>query len=146
MEQPPTPNALSQGRSPPKDKTAARLMKKLPTPQELVSHYESQGLDSQEASIKVIEDLQNALFRVISSGRGRKDKFMAETSRKIDATNSRLAVLDMKMDSKPGYGETLAIGVASGLTLRGIASVMPHVLGALGQIWSSVRSATKSSP
>lgn len=71
---------------------------------------------------------------------------MAETSRKIDATNSRLAVLDMKMDSKPGYGETFAIGVASGLTLRGIGSVMPHVLGALGQIWSSVRSATKSSP
>lgn len=142
MEQPPTPkNAL------PKEKSSGNNQrKKLPTPGELVSHYESQGLDSNEASIKVIEDLQNALFRVISSGRGRKDKFMAETSRKIDATNSRLAILDMKVDSKPGYGETFAIGIASGVALKGIGSVMPHVLGALGQIWNSVRSATKSSP
>lgn len=138
MEQP--PDAL------PKDKTSGNQRRKLPTPRELVSHYESQGLDSQEASFKVIEDLQNALFRVISSGRGRKDKFMAETSRKIDATNSRLAVLDMKVDSKPGYGETFVIGIASGVAFKGIGSIMPHVLGALGQIWNSVRSATKSSP
>ncbi|GMY38282.1 Ribosomal-like protein, putative [Fagus crenata] len=142
MEKPATPNAL------PQDKTSStqNQKRKLPSPQELITHYESQGLDSQQASIKVIEDLQNALFRVITSGRGKKDKFMAETSRKIDAANTRLAVLDMKVDSKPGFGETFAIGVASGVTLKGIGSVMPHVLRALGQIWNSVKTATKTSP
>ncbi|KAG2728412.1 hypothetical protein I3843_01G199800 [Carya illinoinensis] len=149
MEQPSTPMAFSQSSSsssPLQGKDAASQKRKLPTPQELISHYESQGLDPQEASTKVIEDLQNALYRVISSGRGRKDKLMADTLRKVDAANSRLAILDMKVDSKPGYGEAFAIGVASGVTLQGIGSVMPHILGGLGQIWGSVRSVTKSSP
>src|SRR5574337_1068296 len=87
--------------------------RKPPSPQELISHYESQGLTSHDASIKVIEDLQNALFRIISSGRGKKDKLLVETSRKIDATNNRLAILDLKLDSKPGYAETFALGLAS---------------------------------
>ncbi|KAG6668940.1 hypothetical protein CIPAW_01G207600 [Carya illinoinensis] len=99
MEQPSTPMAFSQSSSsssPLQGKDAASQKRKLPTPQELISHYESQGLDPQEASTKVIEDLQNALYRVISSGRGRKDKLMADTLRKVDAANSRLAILDMK--------------------------------------------------
>ncbi|KAK9097690.1 hypothetical protein Syun_024735 [Stephania yunnanensis] len=87
-----------------------------------------------DASIKVIEDLQNVLYRVVSSGRGKKDKFMGETSRKLDTANTRLAILELKLDSKPGYGETLAIGVAAGALLRGAGSVLPHVLGAIGQM------------
>ena len=71
---------------------------------------------------------------------------MIETSKKIDATNTRLAVLDMKVDSKPGFGETFAIGVASGVTLKGIGSVMPHVLEGLAQIWKSFWNVNKSSP
>ena len=86
MEKPATPNAL------PQDKNSSTQKRKLLSAQELISQYESQGLDSQQASIKVIEELQNALFRVISSGRNRKDKLMIETSKKIDATNTRLAV------------------------------------------------------
>ncbi|XP_048428439.1 uncharacterized protein LOC125471763 [Pyrus x bretschneideri] len=116
---------------------------KLPTAQELISHYESQGLDSQEASLKVICDLQTALYRVISSGRGRKDKILAETSRKIDSTNNSLAILNMKVDSKPGFGEAFGIGVASGVTLKGIETVLPHVIRGFGEIWNTVRSATK---
>ncbi|RYR44143.1 hypothetical protein Ahy_A08g040527 isoform B [Arachis hypogaea] len=103
-------------------------------------------MDAQEASIKVIEDLQRALFGVISSGRGKKDKLLIDSSRKMDAVNGRLAVLDMKLDSKPGYVETFAIGVASAATLRGIGAIMPHIIAPLAQIWNSVTTATKSTP
>ncbi|XP_027333258.1 uncharacterized protein LOC113848077 [Abrus precatorius] len=120
--------------------------RKLPTAKELISHYESQGMDSQEASMKVIEDLQKALFGVISSGRGKKDKLLTESSRKVDAVNNRLTVLDMKLDSKPGYVETFAIGLVSGATLKGIGALVPHILSPVAQIWNSVSAATKSSP
>ncbi|XP_062026048.1 uncharacterized protein LOC133742405 [Rosa rugosa] len=144
MEQPLTPNSNPQKPTKPTDPNA--LKKKLPTPQELISHYESQGLDTQEASLKVIGDLQTALFRVISSGRGRKDKLLAETSRKVDNTNNSLAILNMKLDSKPGYGESFAIGLASGLTFQGVQSVLPHVFKGFGDIWNSVRNVEKENP
>ncbi|KAJ7952080.1 putative Ribosomal-like protein [Quillaja saponaria] len=149
MEQATSTNALpSKTTSPSPDSGSTSQtpkQRKLPTPRELISHYESQGLDTQEASIKVIEDLQRALFGVISSGRGKKDKLMVDTSRKIDAVNNRLTILDMKVDSKPGYAETFAIGIGSGAALRGIGSVMPHIIGAVAHIWNSVTNATKSS-
>ncbi|KAF4357051.1 hypothetical protein G4B88_004461 [Cannabis sativa] len=116
--------------------------KPLPSAKQLISHYESQGLDTQEASVKVIEDLQATLFRVITSGRAKKDKLLAEANRKLDSANSRLALIDSKLDSKPGYGASLAIGMASGLALNGLGTVLPH----LSQIWSSVRSVSKDSP
>ena len=141
MEQPATPNAI-----PRKDRDNNKAKKKIPTPQELISHYQTQGLDSQQASIKVIEDLQNVVMRVVSSNsKSKKDKFLVDTSRKIDSVNSRLAVVDMKLDSKPGYLETFAIGIASGAALNGIGSVLPHVFEGFAQIWSSVRTATKPS-
>ncbi|KAK7318682.1 hypothetical protein RJT34_03387 [Clitoria ternatea] len=127
-------------------KPNAAPKRKLPTPKELISHYESQGMDSEEASMKVIEDLQKALFGVISSGRGKKDKVLVEASRKVDAVNNRLTVLDMKLDSKPGYVETFAIGLASGAALKGIGAIVPHILAPIAHIWNSVSSATKSSP
>ncbi|KAF9675115.1 hypothetical protein SADUNF_Sadunf10G0197800 [Salix dunnii] len=140
MEQPATPNF-----TPSKDNNSIKgTKKKLPTPQELISHYQSQGLDSQEASIKVIEDLQNVLFRVIASNnRGKRDKQVGEASRKIDTVNTRLAVVDMKLDSKPGYAETFAIGVASASAFRGVGAVWPHVVGGIAQIWNAVRTVTK---
>ncbi|MBA0690983.1 hypothetical protein Goari_008632 [Gossypium aridum] len=144
MEQPAAPNAVPQKVS---DRdSSSKAKRKIPTPQELISHYQNQGLDSQEASIKVIEDLQNVVMRVVSSNsKPRKDKFLIETSRKIDSVNTRLAVVDMKLDSKPGYLETFAIGVASGAAFNGICSVLPHVFEGFAQIWSSVRTATKPS-
>lgn len=143
---PPPSNSLPQDNSTATSmKSSGIQRRKLPSPQELVSHYESQGLSSHDASIKVIEDLQNALFRIISSGRGKKDKLLVETSRKIDATNNRLAILDLKLDSKPGYAETFALGLASGSVLNGIGTMMPHVFGALTHIWSSVSNLTKHS-
>lgn len=120
--------------------------KKIPSPKELISYYESQGMDSQEASLKVIEDLQKALFGVISSGKGKKDRIMNESSRKMDSVNQRLAILDMKLDTKPGFVETFAIGVVSGAALNGIGAIMPHILSPIAQIWNSVTSATKSTP
>ncbi|KDP25039.1 hypothetical protein JCGZ_22574 [Jatropha curcas] len=136
MEQPSIPIG-----TPSKDKPSR---KKPPTPQELISHYQSQGLDSQEASVKVIEDLQNVLFKVISANnKNKKDKFMAEASRKVDVVNNRVALLDMKLDSKPGYVETFAIGIASGAAFRGIECVWPHVVGGISQIWAAARSVTK---
>ncbi|GMN31521.1 hypothetical protein TIFTF001_003297 [Ficus carica] len=141
MEKPGTPKPLRQNQS--QNQSQKR---KLPSPEELISHYESQGLDSREASVKVIEDLQSALFRVISSGRARKDKLLVDASRKLDSANSRLAVLDAKLDSKPGYPETFAVGLASGLSLKALDSAFPHFVGALCNIWSSVSSLTKDSP
>ncbi|XWS16597.1 hypothetical protein CRYUN_Cryun34aG0102900 [Craigia yunnanensis] len=141
MEQPAPPNAIPQN---PRDNNKAK--KKIPTPQELISHYQTQGLDSQQASIKVIEDLQNVVMRVVSSNsKSKKDKFLVDTSRKIDSVNSRLAVVDMKLHSKPGYLESFAIGIASGAALNGIGSVLPHVFEGFVQIWSSVRTATRPS-
>ncbi|PON43740.1 ribosomal protein-like protein [Parasponia andersonii] len=130
----------------PQNQQKRKQQQQLPSPQELISHYESQGLDSQQASLKVIEDLQAALFRVITSGRGKKDKLLADAARKVDSANSRLALLDAKLDSKPGYSETFALGIASGLTLKGLGSVFPHVVGAVSQIWNSARSVSKDSP
>lgn len=107
-----------------------------PSPEELVAHYESQGVDPKEAPLKVIEDLQSVIIRVIGSGRGSKDKFMANTTRKLDNINTRLAVLDMKLDSKPGYPQALAIGVSAGATV----GLLPHLATALAQMWDAVRS------
>lgn len=143
---------------PPKDKNSAinntstsnsdnkKRKIKLPTPQEMISHYESQGMGSQEASIKVIDDLQHLLFRVVSSDRGKKGKFPVEVSRKLDTANARLAILEMKLDSKPGYPESFAIGVASAAAFRGVAAVWPHVAASAAQIWSSIRGATTERP
>ncbi|KAL2343120.1 hypothetical protein Fmac_004405 [Flemingia macrophylla] len=130
----------------PKVGTKPSKKMKLPSPKELISHYESQGVDSQEASMKVIEDLQKALFSVVSSGRGKHDKLLTESSRKIDAISNRLTVLDMKLDSKPGYVETFAIGLASGAALKGIGALLPHIIAPIGNIWNFVSSAVKSSP
>ncbi|KAI7986393.1 hypothetical protein LOK49_LG14G02266 [Camellia lanceoleosa] len=127
--------------------------RKLPTAQELIAYYESQGMESKEASVKVIEDLQKALFfRITSSSSSRgisnssdtkKKMVMAETSRKqLDVINARLINLEMKLDSKPGYPQTLAIGVASGATLRGLGTLFPHVAAAFSHIWNAVRSIT----
>ncbi|EEF48709.1 uncharacterized protein LOC8259947 [Ricinus communis] len=142
MEQPTLPNANPSSKE--KNKVAK---KKGPTPQELISHYQSKGLDSQEASVKVIEDLQNLLFRVVSANnKNKKDKLTAETLRKVDVVQNRVGILDMKIDSKPGYFETFAIGVASGAAFRGFETVWPHVLGGVSQIWTAVTTATKPPP
>lgn len=137
MEQPATPGTLPANPSL-SSKEKGGQKRKLPSPKEMIAHYESQGLETQEASIKVIDDLQSMLFRVVTSGRGKKDKLMADTSRKLDTANARLAILELKVDSKPGYAETLAIGVASGALFRGVAGVFPHVLAAVGQMWNAV--------
>lgn len=148
MKQPSIASALSTNSpsTPPSNgnKGEGRRQNTTLTAQEIVSYYESQGLDTNEASLKAIENLQNVLVQVVGSGRGKKGKFISETGRKLDNLNTRLAVLEMKLDTKPGYRETAAIGVASGLAATGFCSVLPHVLGALGQMWDSVKGTTRS--
>ncbi|XAR49776.1 hypothetical protein NMG60_11003913 [Bertholletia excelsa] len=123
--------------------SGSKQKRKMPTAQELIGHYESQGLETKEASVKVIEDLQKALFRVVEASRGSKsDKLIADTSKKLDAINVRLVKVDMKLDSKPGYGETLAIGVASAASFRAIGGVFPHVARAVANMWNAVRTAS----
>ncbi|XP_065864087.1 uncharacterized protein [Euphorbia lathyris] len=101
----------------------------------LISHYKSQGLDSELASVKVIEDLQNVLFRVISaSNKNKKDRLVSETLKKVDVVNNRVGMIDLKVDSKPGYVETFVLGVASAAAFRGFENVWPNI----AQIWSSV--------
>lgn len=109
---------------------------RMASPQELVAHYEKQGMETQEASLKVIQDLQGALFRMITVNRGRnRDTKSPEiTSAKLDAIHSRLLQVEMKVDSKPSYPQALALGVAS----SGICS-------AAFQLWNSIRQATSSS-
>nr|GMC73019.1 hypothetical protein DM860_014292 [Ipomoea batatas] len=122
-----------------------KRIKKMPGPKEMVSHYESQGMGTEEASLKVIEDLQKVLFRMAVTSRengGATGSAAGTTSRKLESINSRLISLDMKMDSKPSYPQTLAIGVASGALVQ----LFPHVAGAAVNIWNAVRSATKSNP
>ncbi|KAJ0007770.1 hypothetical protein Pint_30753 [Pistacia integerrima] len=140
MQQPPPPNPQ------PKSTTTNPQKKKAPSPQELITHYTTQGLDQEQASLKVIEDLQNVLFRVIvSTNKNRKDKVMTETSKKIDVINNRLAILDMKVDSKPGFAQTFGLGIVSGAALNGIGSAFPHVVKGFGQIWTAVRTVTDPS-
>lgn len=119
-----------------------------PTPEELVAHYEAQGLEPREASLRVIRELQTVLYRTVASGRGKKDRFMADTGRKLDNTNARLALVEMKLDAKPGYPESFAIGVCAGAALNGVGAAAPHVLGGLRKMWEAVSGATKghSSP
>ncbi|RWW50507.1 hypothetical protein BHE74_00043224 [Ensete ventricosum] len=155
MQQPPTPNAaalppnpfpspppLSANSSPGSVTTTTTTNKSNrrapPGPEEVLAHYESQGLSPREASLRAIRELQAILFRYAT----KKERFAADSPRKLDGVNTRLAVLEMKLDSKPGFPESLAIGVASGA----IVSAIPHVLGGLRGIWDSVWSATKGSP
>ncbi|KAB2611089.1 hypothetical protein D8674_019121 [Pyrus ussuriensis x Pyrus communis] len=146
MEKPTFNKSVTEDPKTPTPMTSQKPQKtRLPTPQELIPHYKSQGLDSQEATLKVIGDLQTTLFKVISSDRGRKDKILAETSRKIDSTNNILAILNMKVDSKPGFGEAFGIRVASGVILKGIETILPHVIRGFWEIWNTVRSAAKDS-
>ncbi|CAH1422545.1 unnamed protein product [Lactuca virosa] len=104
--------------------------KKLPTAKEMVAHYESQGMQPQEASLKVIDDLQNLLLRVVNTSK----------KNNMDAVNNRLLRLESKLDSKPGFPQTLAIGVLSGTVVH----VFPQVISSVAHIWNSVRSSTSS--
>lgn len=126
-------------------KAEAVAPKKLspPTPEELLAHYEAQGLEPREASLRVIRDLQTILYRVVAPGRGKKERFVVDAARKLDNVNTRLAIVEMKLDSKPGYPEMFAIGVAAGAALQGFAGAAPHMLGAFGKMWETARSATQ---
>ncbi|KAM7253837.1 hypothetical protein ACFE04_031519 [Oxalis oulophora] len=150
MQQPINPNPLSTTTTttppPQQQPRPSPKLKKSPTPQDLVTHYTEQGLDSQAASFKVIEDLQNVLYRMISSNssRNKKDKILTDASMKMDNLNSKLGLLNMKIDSKPGYAGVFVIGVASAATLDGVKAVLPSVFQGVAQIWGAVRGATTS--
>ncbi|KAL8466581.1 hypothetical protein ACS0TY_035587 [Phlomoides rotata] len=135
MEQSPPGERMGDNQSKQND-NKKRSRRRMPTPGELVSHYEKQGMETQEASLKVIGDLQGALFRMITAKRNRDGKSPEDvTSAKLDAIHSRLVQLEMKVDSKPSYPQALAVGVASAGIWNGVV-----------RLWDTVRQATSSSP
>ncbi|XP_010531940.1 PREDICTED: uncharacterized protein LOC104808105 [Tarenaya hassleriana] len=138
MEQPWRSNAEQETQANQNQTGAKRGPRKVPTPAELISRYQERGIEPAEASVKVIGDLQNALIRVVSSSRNanEKSKVFADASRKIDAVNGRLAVVEAKLDSKPGYGETFVLGLAS---CAGMNAVWPHVMRGFGHVLSAVK-------
>ncbi|CAA7056709.1 unnamed protein product [Microthlaspi erraticum] len=146
MKQPAIPNAAEETKAEQNQSGVKQKSKKFPTATELISHYQKRGLEPAEASVKVIEDLQNALVRVVSSSKNAssKDKLVTD-ARKIDAINGRLAVVDAKLETKPGYVETFVLGLASGAALNGVNAVWPHVTKGIGQVWSAVKSGTDPS-
>ncbi|XP_072979592.1 uncharacterized protein [Typha angustifolia] len=121
---PPPPSLL------PKDNNNKREKKKLPTAEEVLSHYESQGLDTREASLKAIGELQSLLYKSFTSASS-----SSSLSRKLDNVNTRLAIVESKLDSKPDFPQSFAIALSSGALLHAFSS-----------IWDSVKSATRGSP
>ncbi|KAJ0965570.1 hypothetical protein J5N97_026708 [Dioscorea zingiberensis] len=105
-----------------------------PSAEEVLAHYEAQGLEPREASLKAIRDLQLLLYRSVSSSTrpGAKD---TDSTRKLDNINTRLAILDMKLNSKPSYPQSLAIGVTA-----------QAIFTALSTIFNAVKSAAGGSP
>ncbi|GJW40645.1 SPIRAL1-like protein 1 [Tanacetum coccineum] len=107
-----------------KSNVEKKNMKKLPSAKEMVAHYESKGMDTQEASLKVIDDLQNLLLKVVVVNNN--------TKKKNSNSDEVLKRMESKLDSKPGYPQSIAIGFLSG----GVAASVAH-------IWNSVRSSTR---
>lgn len=137
---PPPPIGIGMGKESISSREEKEKKKKkrrmMPSPGELIAHYESKGMNQQEASVKVIQDLQNILFRVVSA---ENKKSKSPSMSEVEVVKSRLVRLEKKLDSKPGYPQTLAIGVASGALLQGIG----HLSSAFAHIWDSVRSSSR---
>ncbi|KAG1364528.1 hypothetical protein COCNU_11G013550 [Cocos nucifera] len=138
MEQPSTPNASSP---PPNDTTTTnnknKKKRQLPGPEEVLAHYEAQGLGTREASLQAIGELQSLLYKSVVSGRGGKKD--TDSVRKLDTLNTRLAIIEVKLDSKPSFLQSFAIGLASG-------AAIPPILSGLGAMWNAVKTTTRSSP
>lgn len=106
-----------------------------PSAEEVLAHYEAQGLDTREASLKAIKELQLLLYRSVSSSAARPGaKKDDDSTRKLDNVYTRLAILDMKLDSKPNFPQSLAIGVTAQAIFTGLST-----------IYKVVRSATRGS-
>lgn len=110
-----------------KSNVEKKNMKKLPSAKEMVAHYESKGMDTQEASLRVIDDLQNLLLKVVAVNNSKNKE-----KRSYSNVDEVLKRMESKLDSKPGYPQSIAIGFLSG----GVAASVTH-------IWNSVRSSTR---
>ncbi|KAL6585299.1 hypothetical protein OROMI_004588 [Orobanche minor] len=129
MEQPP-PGESSNGRT---QNNNNKSKNRMPSPREMVAHYENQGMDTQEASLKAIQDLQGALFKMVTANS--RNKSSPDFSAKLDRIHAHLLNLEAKIDSKPSYPQAVAVGVASA-----------GIWNASLQLWNTVRQATSSSP
>ncbi|XP_078438432.1 ribosomal protein-like protein [Wolffia australiana] len=139
----PSPLSSSSGPAPGSGQMGPAKKPAPPTPEELVAHYEAQGLEPREASLRVIRELQTVLYRTVASGRGKKDRFMADAGRKLDNANARLALVEMKLDSKPGYPEAFAVAVCAGAAVNAVGASAPFLLGGLRKLWETVSGASK---
>lgn len=111
--------------------------KKPPAPEVWIAHYEAQDFNNKEASMKVIKELRALLYKTVVAGTKKKEKFMTDTVRKLDNVCTRLAVVETKLDTKPGFPEAMTIGVAIGTSATA-------VLGGLGGVWNFIQNATST--
>ncbi|KAJ4770902.1 hypothetical protein LUZ62_055159 [Rhynchospora pubera] len=132
------PQTTNSTSSRPNSSGKNRNKKQLPSPEEILSHYESQGLDTRAASLQAISHLQALLFKTVASN-------SASSVKKVDTINTRLAIIEAKLDSKPGFIQSFAIGVVSAAALNGFGSAFPHVLHGLSNAWNSARMAMANS-
>ncbi|XP_071687928.1 uncharacterized protein [Rutidosis leptorrhynchoides] len=100
----------------------------------MVAHYESKGMQPQEASLKVIQDLQDLLLKVVVTNKKNYN------NHKPDDVATTIRRLESKLNSKPGYPQTLAIGIVSGAVFH----ILPQVAASVANIWNSVNSSRPS--
>lgn len=132
-------NSMNMNQNPNRNRSGGGGGRRMPSAEELIKHYESQGMDTKQASVKVINDLQKALFRLITT-KG-KNPQQQQPGVELDVIKGRLMSMDMKLDSKPGYPQMLGLGVASSAVFRGLETwAFPQV----ANIWNAVRSTTNS--
>jgi hypothetical protein len=114
-------------------------------PAELLALYEAKGLNPTEASHQAIHDLQGVISNLLYSRARSSERDRSSQqgfSSKIDYISTRVSLLEMKVDSKPGMAQTLALGVSA----SALVQATPHVFRAVCNIWSSFRNSSKGNP
>lgn len=125
--------------------TSTTKRSRRPDPAELLAVYEAKGLNPTEASHQAINDLQNVISNLLYSRARSSDRDQSSQqgiSSKIDYISTRLSLLEMKVDTKPGMAQTLVLGVSA----SALVQATPHFFRAACNIWSSFRNSMKGNP
>lgn len=136
----PVPPASASASAPASTSTTNKSKK--PNPEELLALYEAKGLNPTEASHQAIHDLQSVISNLLYSRARSSDRSSQQFSSQLDPISTRLSLLEMKVDTKPGMAQTLALGVSAGA----IVQATPHVFRAVSSIWSNFRNSIKGNP
>ena len=125
--------------------TSTTNKSKKPDPAELLALYEAKGLNPTEASHQEIHGLQSVISNLLYS-RARSSERSSQSqqgfSSQLNQISTRLSLLEIKVDTKPGMAQTLILGVSAGALVH----AMPHVFRAVSNISSSFRNSIKGNP